>query len=80
MVTIFENYLAFSNPSLNKWVDYNFCLSMTYPIKKILVNSSIAYKKAFNYKWRQSSNASGLGLNNPNDLNSFMFKFGIWFR
>ena len=76
----FENYLAFSNASLNKWVDYNFSLSITYPIKNLIFNSSIAYKKALNYNWKQSSTASGLGLNNPNDLSSFMFKLGIWFR
>jgi hypothetical protein len=76
----FEDNLAFTNPSKTKWVDFGLRLMADHPFKKFVLSSSIAYKKSFNYQWSQPADASGLGFNNPNDLNSFMFKLGIWFR
>jgi hypothetical protein len=76
----FEDNLAFTNPSKTKWVDFGVRLLADHPFKKFVLSSSIAYKKSFNYQWSQLADASGLGFNNPNDLNSFMFKLGIWFR
>jgi hypothetical protein len=76
----FEDNLAFTNPSKTKWVDFGLRLLADHPFKKFVLSSSIAYKKSFNYQWFQPADASGLGFNNPNDLNSFMFKLGIWFR
>jgi hypothetical protein len=76
----FEDNLAFTNPSKTKWVDFGLRLMADHPFNKFVLSSSIAYKKSFNYQWSQPADASGLGFNNPNDLNSFMFKLGIWFR
>ena len=76
----FEDNLAFTDPSKNKWVDLCIKLLADHPYKKFVISSSIMYKKSFNYQWFQPNNATALGLNNPNDLNSFMFKLGIWFR
>jgi hypothetical protein len=76
----FEDNLAFTNPSKTKWVDFGLRLMADYPFNKFVLSSSIAYKKSFNYQWSQPADATGLGFNNPNDLNSFMFKIGIWFR
>ena len=76
----FEDNLAFTNPSKTKWVDFGLRLMADHPFNKFVLSSSIAYKKSFNYQWSQPADASGLGFNNPNDLNSFMFKIGIWFR
>jgi hypothetical protein len=76
----FEQFLAFTDPSKTKRVEFGLRLLADHPFKKFLLSSSIAYKKSFNYQWSQPANASGLGFSNPNDLNSFMFKLGIWFR
>jgi len=76
----FEDNLAFTDPSKTKWVDFGIKLLADHPYKKFVISSSITYKKSFNYQWSQPSKATGLGLNNPNDLNSCMFKLGIWFR
>ena len=76
----FEENFTFTNPSKTKWVDFGLSLMADHPFKKFVLSSSIAYKKSFNYQWSQPADASGLGFNNPNDLNSFMFKLGIWFR
>jgi hypothetical protein len=76
----FEDNLAFTNPSKTKWVDFGLRLMADHPFNKFVLSSSIAYKKSFNYQWSQPADAIGLGFNNPNDLNSFMFKIGIWFR
>ena len=76
----FEDNLAFTNPSTTKWVDFGLRLLADHPFKRFVLSSSIAYKKSFNYQWSQPADATGLGFNNPNDLNSFMFKLGIWFR
>ena len=76
----FEDNLAFTNPSKTKWVDFGLRLMADHPFKRFVLSSSIAYKKSFNYQWSQPSDASGLGLNNPNDLNSFNFKFVITYK
>jgi hypothetical protein len=76
----FEDNLAFTNPAKTKWVDFGLRLLADHPFKRVVLSSSIAYKKSFNYQWTQPADATGLGFNNPNDLNSFMFKLGIWFR
>ncbi len=76
----FEDNLAFTNPAKTKWVDFGLRLLADHPFKRFVLSSSIAYKKSFNYQWSQPSDATGLGFNNPNDLNSFLLKFGIWFR
>jgi hypothetical protein len=76
----FEDNLAFTNPSKTKWVDFGLRLMADHPLKRFVLSSSIAYKRSFNYQWSQPADATGLGFNNPNDLNSFMFKLGIWFR
>lgn len=70
----FEDYLPFSNPAKNKWVDFGLRLLADHPIKKGMISSSIAMKRSFNYLWSQPLDATGLGFNNPNDLNSFIFK------
>jgi len=76
----FEDNLAFTDPAKTKWVDFGLRLLADHPFKRFVLSSSIAYKKSFNYQWSQPSDATGLGFNNPNDLNSFLLKFGIWFR
>ncbi len=76
----FEDALAFTNPAKTKWVDFGVRLLADHPFKRVVLSSSIAYKKSFNYQWTQPADATGLGFNNPNDLNSFLFKLGIWFR
>ncbi len=65
----FEDNLAFTDPSITKWVDFGIRLLVDHPFKNFVISSSVAYKKSFNYQW---------GTNN--DLNSFMFKLGVWFR
>ena len=65
----FEDNLAFTDPSKTKWVDFGLRLLADHPFKNFVISSSVAYKKSFNYQW-----------NSNNDLNSFMFKLGIWFR
>lgn len=65
----FEDNLAFTEPSKTKWVDFGLRILVDHPFKNFVISSSAAYKKSFNYQW-----------NSNNDLNSFMFKLGIWFR
>ena len=73
----FEDNLAFTNPSKTKWVDFSLRLMADHPIKRWIISSSIAIKRSYNYQWSQPADASGLGFNNPNDLNSFLFTLGI---
>jgi len=73
----FENNLPFTNPSKTKWVDFSLRLLADHPIKRWIISSSIAIKRSYNYQWSQPADASGLGFNNPNDLNSFLFTLGI---
>jgi hypothetical protein len=73
----FEDNLAFTNPSRTKWVDFSLRLMADHPIKRWIISSSIAIKRSYNYQWSQPADASGLGFNNPNDLNSFLFTLGI---
>jgi hypothetical protein len=51
-----------------------------HPFKRFLLSSSIAYKKSFNYQWSQPADATGLGFNNPNDVNSFNFKLLFFYK
>ncbi|MEI7588737.1 MAG: hypothetical protein WCJ68_04515 [Chitinophagia bacterium] len=69
--------LAFTNPSLTKWVDYGCRILFDYPYKKYLFSTTLAATRSFNYHWSQPANASGLGLGNPNDLDSYLLKFTI---
>jgi hypothetical protein len=71
--------LAFANPSLTKWVDYGIRLMMDRPFKKAILSATIGVKRSFNYGYTQPTGASGLGLNNPNDINSYLFKIGFTF-
>jgi hypothetical protein len=64
----FEDNLAFTDPSKTKWVDFGLRLIADHPFKQFVLSSSLAYKRSLNYQWGN------------NDLNSFMFKLGIWFR
>jgi hypothetical protein len=49
------------------------------PYKGFIVSGTIGWKRSFNYQYTQPANATGLGLHNPNDLDSFLFKLGITF-
>ena len=71
--------LAFTNPSKSKWVDYGFRILYDYPYKHFLFSTTLAATRSFNYNWSQPANASGLGLGNPNDLDSYLLKFAIRF-
>lgn len=64
----FEDNLAFTDPSKTKWVDFGLRLIADHPFKQFVLSSSLAYKRSLNYQWGN------------NDLDSFMFKLGIWFR
>jgi len=75
----FEEALAYTNPSLTKWVDYGIRLMADIPYKEFIISGTIAYKRSFNYEYTQPANATGLGLSNPNDIDSFLFKLGITF-
>jgi hypothetical protein len=75
----FEDALAYTNPSLTKWVDYGFRLMADMPYKGFIFSGTIGYKRSFNYQYTQPDNATGLGLSNPNDIDSFLFKLGITF-
>lgn len=75
----FESALAFTNPSVSKWVDYECRIMLDLPFKNTLIAASIAYKRAFNYQYFQPATATGLGLKNPNDQDSFLFKTSISF-
>lgn len=75
--TFEESGLAFTNPSITKWVDMGARLFFDYPYKNFMITSTIAFKRSFNYKWSQPTGASGVGISNPNDLDSFLFKIGI---
>lgn len=74
-----DSGLAFTNPSLTKWVDYGFRILYDYPYKHFLLSTTIAATRSFNYNWSQPTTASGLGLGNPNDLDSYLLKLGIRF-
>jgi hypothetical protein len=71
--------LAFTNPSLTKWVDYGFRILYDYPYKHFLFSTTLAATRSFNYNWSQPATATGLGLGNPNDLDSYLLKFAIRF-
>ena len=75
----FESALAYSNPSVSKWVDYGFRFMVDMPYKGFILSGTLGMKRSFNYQYTQPSNATGLGLSNPNDLDSFIFKLGITF-
>jgi hypothetical protein len=75
----FESALAYSNPSVSKWVDYGFRFMADMPYKGFILSGTLGMKRSFNYQYTQPSNATGLGLSNPNDLDSFIFKLGITF-
>ena len=78
---VFEDTgLAFTNPSLTKWVDYGFRILFDYPYKNFLISSTVAYTRAFNYQWTQPATATGFGINNPNDVDSYLFKLAIRYR
>ncbi len=78
---VFEDTgLAFTNPSLTKWVDYGFRILFDYPYKNFLISSTVAYTRAFNYQWMQPATATGFGINNPNDVDSYLFKLAIRYR
>ena len=70
----YDLYKDYSKPNLTKWVDFGFRLYYDRPYKKIYISSTFAIKRSFNYKWSQPGDATGVGFNNPNDLNSFLFK------
>ena len=72
--------LAYTNPSLHKWIDYGFRILVDYPFKNFLISSTIAMKRSFNYNFVQSADASGLGISNPNDQDSYLFKLAIRYR
>jgi hypothetical protein len=74
---IYESSYAYQNPSKSKWVDMGFRILYDQPYKHFLLSASIIAKRSYNYNWAQPSTASGLGLQNPNDLDSFLFKIGI---
>ena len=72
--------LAFSNPSLTKWVDYGFRVLYDHPFKQFLLSGTVAFKRSFNYNFSQPLNASGLGIANPNDVDSYLIKLTIRYR
>jgi hypothetical protein len=72
--------LAYTNPSLHKWIDYGFRILVDYPFKNFLISGTIAMKRSFNYNFVQSADASGLGVSNPNDQDSYLFKLAIRYR
>ena len=69
--------LAYSNPSLTKWVDYGIRIMADMPYKGFIISGTIGMKRSFNYEYTQPASATGLGLKNPNDIDSFIFKLGI---
>ena len=75
----FESYLAYTNPSLTKWVDYGIQFMADMPYKGFIISGTMGMKRSFNYQYTQPSNATGLGLSNPNDIDSYIFKLGITF-
>lgn len=74
------NKVTYINPSISKWVDFGFRLLYDRPYKKLFISTTFAIKRSFNYKWSQPSDASGLGISNPNDLDSYLFKLAIRYR
>lgn len=64
----FEDNLAFTDPSKTKWVDFGLRLIADHPFNNFVISSSLTYKRSLNYQWENK------------DLNSFLFKLGIWFR
>ena len=80
MLFIFEESgLAYTNPSLTKWVDYGIRMMADIPYKGFIISGTIGVKRSFNYQYTQPAGATGLGLHNPNDLDSYLFKLGITF-
>jgi hypothetical protein len=71
--------IAYANPSLTKWVDYGIRFMADIPYKGLIVSSTLGWKRSFNYQFTQPGNATGLGLSNPNDIDSFIFKLGLTF-
>jgi hypothetical protein len=76
---MYEAALAYNNPSVTKWVDYGIRIMADMPYKGFILSGTIGMKRSFNYQYTQPSNATGLGLSNPNDLDSYLFKLGICF-
>ncbi len=76
---MYEAALAYSNPSVTKWVDYGIRIMADMPYKGFILSGTLGMKRSFNYQYTQPSNATGLGLSNPNDLDSYLFKLGICF-
>ena len=72
---IYDLYKDYTKPNLTKWVDFGLRLYYDRPYKNLYISSTFAIKRSFNYKWSQPADATGIGFNNPNDLNSFLFKF-----
>jgi len=75
----FESALAFTNPSVTKWVDYGIRFMADMPYKGFMISGTLGMKRSFNYQYTQPANATGLGLSNPNDIDSFIFSMGIKF-
>jgi hypothetical protein len=75
----FESALAYTNPSLTKWVDYGIRFMADMPYKGFIISGTIGMKRSFNYQYTQPINASGLGISNPNDIDSYIFKLGLTF-
>ena len=69
--------LTYLNPSTTKWVDFGFRLLYDRPYKKFFISTTLAFKRSINYNFSQPATANGFGFNNPNDLNSFLFKIGF---
>ena len=69
--------LTYLNPSTAKWVDFGFRLLYDRPYKKLFISTTLAFKRSYNYNFYQPADATGFGFNNPNDLNSFLFKISF---
>lgn len=75
----YEAALGNANPSVTKWVDYAIRLMADMPYKGYIISGTVGMKRSFNYQYTQPATATGLGLSNPNDIDSFLFKLGITF-
>lgn len=75
-----DSGLAYVDPSRAKWVDYGLALMFEKQYKHFFIATKMAYKRGFNYQWSQPSNATGLGLKNPNDLDSFLMQLVLRYR
>jgi hypothetical protein len=75
-----DSGLAFVNPSLSKWVDYGFSLLYEKKYQHVFVSTKLAYKRSFNYQWFQPVTSTGLGLKNPNDIDSYMLQLVLRYQ